>query len=576
MKYSKLFGSSSKTEGTDLIVKSHRLLVQAGYIRESVSGRYFLLPLGLRVHNKVAEVVRRHMDAAGGQEMVAPVLHPMELWRETNRDNAAGYELMQVTDRRGAEFAIGGTGEEMFVDVVRKFNISYKDLPFNIYQFGNKYRDELRAKGGLLRVREFVMKDAYSFSTEEQFDEEYANMSSTYTNIFNELGLKTAVAEADGGYIGGDYCHEFIADSDAGESTYFTTGSGYTAHEDVAVFDKSTADDGSEVEGLIMVDADRGTTMEEGLRIHAPAPMTRHIKNVVYINENEEIVLACIRGDLDVNETKLKKILGCHHLTPLSEDQIVQWMGSKAGFISAVGIRDTTNGHKLLIIADDSIQGVVNGISGANQDKKDYVNINIGRDFEADIIGDIALAKDGYLALDGSDLIEKQGIEVGNIFQLGYHYTNLMSDAEYTDSEGNRQKLYMGCYGIGIGRTMAAIAEAHADENGLSWPSVVAPYQVYFIALGDDDEVERVAEETLQILEEAGLDVLHDDRPDVRPGEKFANADLLGMPVRIVVSDRSLKSGGLEIKSRTSKDAAIAKLEDIVKTTQEIISKPSI
>ncbi|MEM6997641.1 MAG: proline--tRNA ligase [Patescibacteria group bacterium] len=573
MKYSKLFGRTSKTEGSDLKVTSHRLLTQAGYIRESVAGRYFLLPLGLKVHQKISEIVKKHMDTAGAQEMVSPVLHPMELWRETNRDNAAGYELMQIADRRGAEFALGGTGEEMFVDVVRKFNISYRDLPFNIYQFGNKYRDELRARGGLLRVREFVMKDAYSFSTEQQFEAEYQNMMDTYTRIFKEIGLSTSIAEADGGYIGGDYCHEFIVDADVGESVYFTDGGEYIAHEDVAVFDKSHSDEvHTELADLTIVDADRGTTMDDGLKLHAPAPMTRHIKNVVYINERQEIVLACIRGDLDVNETKLQKAADCHHLTPLAEEQIAEWMGSKAGFISAVGVRETTNGHKLAIVADNSLEGLVNGISGANQDKKDYININMARDFTPDIVADIALARAGYTSTDGKELQERVGIEVGNIFQLGYHYTDLMDGATYTDEDGTQKNLYMGCYGIGIGRTMAAIAEVYSDDNGLVWPLAVAPYQVYIASLGDDSAVLELTESVYSDLTSAGYEVLHDDR-DVRPGEKFADADLLGIPVRIVVSGRSIEAGGVEIKLRPDKDSQIVPSANLEKTLKKELKR---
>src|ERR1044072_4944306 len=269
MKVSELFGRTSKTEGQDYKVPSHRLLIQAAYIRESTAGRYYLLPLGLSVHHQIEAVVRKHMNAVGAQEVVMPVLHPLELWQETNRTTTTGFELMKITDRRGADFALGGTAEEMAVDLVRKFNVSYKDLPFNIYQFSMKFRDEMRARGGLLRVREFVMKDAYSFGTEEQFKDTYQKMWDAYKAIFEEVGLKVDVVAADNGYIGGEYCHEFVAESEVGESRYFideTTG--YAAHEDVATFkvdDKNLSD---ELQAMQEVDAERGTTMEDGEKLH--------------------------------------------------------------------------------------------------------------------------------------------------------------------------------------------------------------------------------------------------------------------------------------------------------------------
>ena len=350
--YSKLFGRSDKSEGSNLSIRSHRLLVQAGYIRESVAGRYYFLPLGWRLQLKLMEIIRQEMDKAGAQEMVAPVLHPLELWQETNRESAAGFELMQLKDRRGAGFALGGTAEEMFVDVVRRFNLSYKDLPFNLYQFGLKFRDELRARGGLLRVREFIMKDAYSFSTEEQFEAVYEQMRQTYETIFTRLGLTVRVVPADGGYIGGQYCHEFIADSAVGESLYFETENGYLAHEDIAVFDKSTPNEEEALQPLKLVAAERGPTMADSFKHHQPVPLVKHIKNVVYLNEREEIILACIRGDLDVNEVKLQKITNCHQLKPLNEAQIQNWLKSHAGFISPVNLSVSSQVRRLVIVAD--------------------------------------------------------------------------------------------------------------------------------------------------------------------------------------------------------------------------------
>ena len=556
MFYSQLFGRSDKSDGAQLKIKSHRLLVQAGYIRESVAGRYYFLPLGRRLQLKLMAVIRQEMDKVGALEVVAPILHPLELWQETNRASAAGFELMQLKDRRGSGFALGGTAEEMFVDLVRKFNLSYKDLPFNLYQFGLKFRDELRARGGLLRVREFIMKDAYSFSTPEQFTAVYEQMRDTYLVIFARVGLSVKVVAADGGYIGGEYCHEFIADADVGESLYFETDKGYLAHEDVAIFEKSV-ENSSQLAPLQKVKALRGPTMADSQRLHQPVPLSQHIKNVVYLNEKQEIVLACLRGDLDVNEVKLQRAAQCHQLTPLSNEQIRDWLHSEPGFISAAGLKSHHSDHSLLIVADDSLSQLVNGISGANELNQDLINMNFKRDYDADVVADIALAKDGYRALEGQVLRAAKGIEVGNIFQLGYHYSDKMKGAEYVDATGKRQRYYMGCYGIGIGRTLAAIAEIKSDDRGLIWPTCLTPYDIYLADLVTDDASKIFIGELKTQLEDAGWAILCDDRDQVTAGEKLANADLLGFPIRIVVSKKTLAGKQLEIKARRAVDVAL-------------------
>jgi prolyl-tRNA synthetase len=547
MRVSQLFGRTSKTEGIDYKIDSHRLLTQAGYIRESTAGRYYLLPLGLKVHENITAIVRKHMDASGAQEVVMPVLHPLDLWRETNRTSTTGFELMQVKDRRDAEFALGGTAEEMAVDLVRKFNVSYKDLPFNIYQFSMKFRDEMRARGGLLRVREFVMKDAYSFSTEEQFKKVYQQMSDTYSAIFKELGLETDIVRADNGYIGGEYCHEFIVQSDAGESRYFVGKDGEAAHEDVAAVKADDKNPDDELQELRAVDAERGKTMEDGVKFH-DLPLWQQIKDVLYFDEaSKRYVLAIIRGDFDVNETKLTHAADAWNLRAATDEEIRDDLGSEPGFISPVKFarKGKKSGYPVLIVADSSLRTVRNAYGGANAKNKDLLNVNIDRDYKPDMEGDIALAR------PSEELVEKKGIEVGNIFQLGYHYSDLMKDAEYTDEQGRRQKYYMGCYGIGIGRTMAAIAEKYHDERGLVWPEAVAPFQVYLARLGDNPEVIKAADALYDSLTQAGAQVLYDDR-DARPGEKFADADLLGIPRRVVVSEKTQAADAFELKERGS------------------------
>jgi prolyl-tRNA synthetase len=567
MRVSKLFGKTSKTEGSDYKITSHRLLTQGGFIRESTAGRYYLLPLGLAVHDRIIEVVRKHMNNAGAQELVMPVLHPLELWQETNRTTTTGFELMKITDRRGADFALGGTAEEMAVDLVRKFNISYKDLPFNIYQFSMKFRDEMRARGGLLRVREFVMKDAYSFSTEAQFKEIYQQMWDAYKAIFEELGLEIDVVAADNGYIGGEYCHEFISEGDEGESRYFIDeATGYAAHEDVARFriDEKNLDEA--LREMEEVAGERGATMEDGVKLHN-LPLWQQTKDVLFFDQaTKRYVLAIIRGDFDVNETKLMQVADAWDLRPATNEEIRDDLGSEPGFISPIGFpkKGSKSGHEVIIVADPSLRTVRNMYGGANKKHRDMLNINIDRDWKPDIEADIALAKAGYLSPDGNPLTEKKGIEVGNIFQLGYHYSNLMHDAAYTDENGTRQKYYMGCYGIGIGRTLAAIVEAHHDDRGIVWPANIAPYRVYLARLGDKAEVLEAADKLYQYLTNAGVAVLYDDRLDARPGEKFADADLLGIPYRVVVSEKTVANKQFEVKKRTESEAQMCDQGNVI------------
>lgn len=571
MLYSQLFGRSSKTDGKKLPVRSHRLLVQAGYIRESTAGRYYFLPLGQKVQLKFMEIIRQEMDASGAQEVLAPVLHPLALWRETNRDQAAGFELTRVKDRRGAEFALGGTAEEMFVDLVRQFNLSHRDLPLNLYQFGLKFRDELRVRGGLLRVREFIMKDAYSFSSAEQFAKVYDLMRSTYLRIFERIGLPVCVIAADGGYIGGEYCHEFVADAEVGESDYFAAGD-YLAHEDVAEFDKTpiTEDGNEKLQPLKQVSAVRGPSMEDSRKLHEPHPLTRHIKNVAYKNEKGEIILACLRGDLMVNEVKLQKTTNSHQLTLLSDDEIKESLNSYPGFLSAVNLKPASN-VKYRIVADDSLKNLKNAISGANVEHRDYLNINLGRDFKPDQVVDIALAQAGHRALNGEVLVAKKGIEVANIFQLGYHYSGKMKGAEYSDQNGRSQRYYMGCYGIGVGRTLAAVAEIFSDDKGLVWPKSLTPYEVYLTTLQIDHHQQAV--QVQRQLEAEGISVLYDDRT-VSAGEKLADADLLGFPLRLVLSNKTMQSNQIEIKPRSAVGESAVRLislDDIVDTCRKLL-----
>ncbi len=556
MRYSKLFGKTVKEVAGDVKLVSHKLLYQGGFIRESVAGRYYFMPLGIRVRDKITKIVEEEMNKAGAQKLITPVLHPIELWEETNRTESVGFELMNVEDQRGARFALGGTAEEMMVDLVRKFNISYKDLPFNIYQFSQKFRDELRARGGLLRVREFLMKDAYSFHADEaDFKKEYQNMWDTYTRIFERLGLKTVVIESDNGYIGGDYCHEFVVESEVGESRYLMTeDKSYAAHEEVAIFKREMMNEDEEILPLEVVDAPRGPTIADGVKLY-DQPAWRQIKSIVYVTDKDEKVMAVLRGDLEVNEVKLKNTLGCHELRQATEEEIEE-LGSFVGFVSPLKL-------KIKKIGDLSLKTVRNFYTGADANKKDTLNVNYERDFTCDTLADIALPPDQCQTEDGKKLIEGRGIEVGNIFQLGTHYTSRMKGALFTDQDGKEKPYYMGCYGIGIGRTMATVVEIMNDEKGIIWPKAVAPYQVHLVSLKPEGQVKDACDKLYQELQEAGIEVLYDDR-DMQAGAKFADADLIGIPIRLVVSSRTLESGGVEWKERDKSETKAESLTGVV------------
>ncbi len=553
MKYSKLFGRTIKTVSGDMKLASNKYLHQAGFIRESVAGRYYYLPLGMIVRDKVVKIIEEEMDKSGAQKTLAPVLHPLELWKKTNRTESVSFELMKIKDRNGSEFALGGTAEEMMVDLAQRFNISYNDLPFHIYQFSTKFRDELRARGGLLRLREFLMKDGYSFhADEEDFKKEYEKMQKVYKNIFKRMGLDTLMVESDNGYIGGEYCHEFIVESDAGESCFLYTKDGaYAAHEDVAKFLKEKKNVNDKEEKLTEVKAPRGNTMEDGVKFHK-LPLWQQIKDVMFVDEKGRFILAIIRGDLSVNETKLKNIIKAVELRHATDEEI-RALGSEPGFISPVGIS-----KKVLVVADDSLRTVKNAYGGANKKNLDLLNVNIGRDFKPNLEGDIAMAEEGFKSELGQKLLSGKGIEVGNIFQLGYHYSERMK-AYFTNKDGKEKLYYMGCYGIGIDRNIATIVEKYHDDNGIIWPEAVAPFQAHLIALGKDEKIYKQAEELYEKLSAQGVAVLYDDRANVMAGEKFADADLIGLPLRIVISEKSLKAGGVEVKKRDGKKSEIIK-----------------
>ena len=572
-KYSTLFGKTTRETSKDIILESHRLLYQGGFIRQSVAGRYYLLPLGMRVRNKIQQIIREEMNNADSQELISPGLQQLSLWKETKRDEAVNFELMQVEDRRGEKFALGGTAEEMIVDLVRKMQISYRELPFNIYQFSPKFRDEARGYGGLLRVREFIMKDGYSFDkNKDEFEKSYQNMWNTYERIYIRCGLKKEIdfnaIESSGGVMGDLKTRQFDVEHESGEDKYFVSTDGkYAAHEDIAQFISDAKNLDEKILDMKIVDVVRGNNVEEGCRVHKNQPW-QHIKNVIYkvslhkyskyYSKQKEFIFVhvVIRGDLEVNEDKLQKIIDATKIDSASEEDLKQ-MGYVAGFISPVKT------YADLVLGDLSLTTVRNATSGGDLKNKDRLNINYDRDYKIENLQDLALAFDGAESIDNhGKLILKHGTEVGQIFELGYKYSHAMN-ANFIDENGKTQPYYMGCYGIGLERTLQMIVEKNYDENGIVWPKTVAPFDVHIITIGDEDEIINLSKEIILKLKSKKYEILWDERAKVSPGVKFKDADLIGCPLQIVISKKSLVNQELELKYRNKKEAKFVKISEV-------------
>ncbi len=565
MRYSKLFGKTTKTVTKDAVAVSHKYLLQGGFIRQLAAGRYSLLPLGFIVAKKIEQVIRNEVEKTGAQEVIVPTLHPIELWQRANRDKKFGPAMMRVKDRNNSEFTLGATAEVVMLDLVDQFNVSYKDLPINIYQFSQKFRDEARATGGLLRVREFVMKDGYSFHQDEtDLMVTFNNYKQAYINIFKKLELEAIPVEADSGAIGGNLSYEFMTETEVGEDTIAKCNCGYVANLEKATFIKQVMNAGQKKEPLAEVEAVRGATMEDGVALHK-LPLWQQTKDVMFVDETGRFILALIRGDFSVNETKLKNLVNATELRHATDEEIINTLHSYPGFISPVGIKENLNKDtKFILVADDSIRTTINMYGGSNRQNIDLLNINIDRDWHADVEGDIAQVENGFLCPQCKkwELKLVKAIENGHIFNIGYVYSEPMNST-FVGQDGTLKKLYMGSYGIGIGRALATIVETHHDDKGIIWPSLVAPYQIHLLALDlSDKNVQLQADELYEQLLKKNLEVLYDDRPDITAGSKFADADLLGIPSRLVISKRSLDKGGIEIKLRTSPNSSVTSIKE--------------
>ncbi|MBA7606653.1 Proline--tRNA ligase [subsurface metagenome] len=564
MRVSKLFGKTQREVPAEAETASHQLLLRAGMIHQVAAGVYAYLPLGWRVLKKLAAIIRDEMDRAGGQELIMPVLQPLELWQETGRDKAFGKGLFTLSDRREHQLALGPTHEEVVTELV-KYNVqSYRDLPLLLYQIQSKFRDEPRPRGGLIRVREFTMKDLYSFDTDEDgLNQSYTKMLQAYKNIFDRCGLPTILVEADSGAIGGKESHEFMAITESGEDeVLYCEKCKYAANVEKAECAKEKLEAEKPRPREEVATPGAGTIEEVAAFLKIPPSHT--LKAVFYIADGK-LVFIVIRGDIGVNEVKLQNALGCIELRLATEDEIIK-AGLVAGAASPIGIKG------IKVIADDSITSGANFVAGANKPETHFKNVNYPRDFKATLVTDIAQACAGDKCPKcGGKLSSTRGIEVGHVFKLGTFLSEKLG-ALFIDQAGASHPIIMGCYGIGLDRLLAAAIELNHDDKGIIWPLSIAPYQVYLCPLyKENSEAEDVAEKLYAELEAEGLEVLFDDRRE-SPGVKFNDADLLGIPLRVTISPRTLEKNSVELKKRSEKEAQLLPLEGIAKKLKALIS----
>jgi len=568
MLYSRAFIPTLKEAPKDATMPSHVLMLRAGYARMVGAGIYELLPLGTRVLHKIERIIREEMDAAGAQELLMPAFVPSEYFKETGRWDLYGPTLLRIKDRKGGEYHLAPTHEEIVTDLVRREVRSYRQLPLNLYQIQSKFRDEPRPRAGLLRCREFIMKDAYSFDvSEEAALESYAQMRDTYHRIFKRLGLQYRVVEADSGAIGGKQSAEFQVLAQTGEDWIVACGAcDYAANVEVAQAGRAEppATSSAEPAPLEKVQTPDTRSIDEVVSFFGGDVTAAHtLKSILYLAD-QKVVLAVVRGDHAVNEIGLARLLGVDEVVLASDLAVKEATNSEVGFVGPVGFRGR-------IIADRDAVAVRNAIAGAGQTPYHYRNVNYGRDFEAEVApirqatsGDPCPQCDGKLEL-------YRGIEGGHIFVLGTHYSDRMN-ATFLDEEGSSHSIVMGCYGIGVTRLVAAIMEQHHDEQGIRWPVHVAPYQVIVTPIGKEEEPLAKAIELYETLRAEGVEVLLDDRSE-RPGVKFKDADLLGIPVRITIGSRGLKQGTVELKKRSESESLDVPLQGVLAATHAALTE---
>lgn len=568
MRVSKLYAPTLREVPAEAEVVSHQLMLRAGFMRKAAGGIYTYLPLAWRVLKKIERIVREEMDAKGSQELLMPIVQPAEIWQESGRWDVYGAEMFRLQDRHNRCFCLGPTHEEMVTTLIRGDVRSYRQLPLSVYQIQNKYRDERRPRFGLMRGREFIMKDAYSFDRDEAgLDKSYQDMYDAYTNIFTRCGLNFRPVEADSGAIGGSGSHEFMVIADSGEAEIvFCTSCDYAANVEKAELFPLEAQEEAMLTKEEVVTPDCKTIAD--VCAYLKLPVDHSVKAVAY-NSEKGLILCFVRGDHEVNEIKVINTCGVIDLEMATEEQLAA-AGTVGGYMGPVGI----DNKKIIVVVDATVMKMHNVCCGANKEGYHFINVNPGRDFTPTYVADIRLIQEGDPCPHcGGEVSKARGIEVGQVFKLFTKYSSALK-ATYLDENGKEQPMVMGCYGVGVSRTMAAAIEQNYDDNGIIWPIEIAPYHVLVVPVNTKDEASAAkAEEIYMQLKKVGLETVIDDRNE-RPGVKFKDADLIGYPLRVVVGPKTLTEGKLEVKIRKTGEIRYLPLDgDYVQDIKNIIAE---
>jgi len=566
MRMSQLYAPTLRETPAEAEVISHQLMLRAGMIRKAAGGIYTYLPLAWRVLKKIETIVREEMDAKGGQELLMPVIQPAEMWLETGRWNVYGEEMFRLKDRHDRNFCLGPTHEEMITTLIRSDVRSYRQLPLMLYQIQNKYRDEIRPRFGLMRGREFIMKDLYSFDRDEAgLNESYDKMYDAYTRVFSRCGLKFRAVEADAGAIGGSGTHEFMVIADSGEAAIvYCDDCDYAANVEKAELKPIVAQEEALLP-LTVVDTPGAKTIAELAKFLEVSP-EKTIKALAF-STDKGLVIALVRGDHEVNEIKLQNQLDCLYVEMADEKKIVDEFGSSPGFIGPVGISDI-----ITIVADATVMNMYNAVCGANNLNQHYTNVNPKRDFKPAIVADIRLVQVADpCPRCGKPLKTARGIEVGQVFKLYTKYSSALR-ATYLDENGKEKPMVMGCYGIGVSRTMAAAIEQNYDEQGIIWPAAIAPFKVAVIPISAKDSAQlAIAEKVYAELNAHGMEALLDDRNE-RPGVKFKDADLIGYPLKITIGPKAINENLVEVKVRRSGDVFYFDIQNYLQEIKQLLN----
>ena len=567
MKQSKLLIPTLKEVPSDAEAISHQLMLRGGYIKQITAGMYAYLPLAYRVLRNIETIVREEMENIDAAEMLVPAALPAELWQQTGRYETYGPNLFKFQDRHERDFILGPTHEETFTTIVRDAVKTYKKLPITLYQIQTKYRDENRPRFGLLRGREFIMKDAYSFHAEEEsLDKTFRDMDSAYTNVFNRVGLNFRSIIGDAGAMGGNNSKEFMAIAPIGEDTVvYSDESDYAANLEMAQ-NKRTMPKSHETLGELQKVATPGAKTIDEVAEFLGSSADREIKTLLFIADEKPVVVL-MHGNDEVNEVKLKNYMSCDFLRPAEEDEARKYLGAGFGSLGPVGVSE-----EIEILADLDVENMANASVGANEDGFHYLNANLGRDFSVTHFADLRTVQEGEISPDGKGHLKfTRGIEIGHIFKLGTRYSKDL-DAVVLDENGRQLPIIMGCYGIGVSRLLSAIVEQHSDENGIVWPRSIAPFDVHVIPVNvKKEEQVELSEKVTELLENAGYKVLVDDRRE-RPGVKFADSDLIGIPARITVGKKAAE-GIVEIKLRRTGETLEVKLDELLNSLQILLKE---